>query len=130
MARRSAPRSSRCVANECRTTWGLSDRGRLARRPYVLRIFQKPTRVRERPRPGAGRRQVVSRALLDAAVERQETVKAADRGDRSCDGSRREPGRHLPTDEGFERRAIERLDVSLFPTRVPRERRQISAIAL
>ena len=56
MARRSAPRSSRCVANEWRSTCGLSVRGRLARRPCRFRIFQKPTRLSGPPRAFTNRR--------------------------------------------------------------------------
>ena len=42
MARRSAPRSSRCVAKECRTTCGLSVRGRSARRPWPFQDLPEP----------------------------------------------------------------------------------------
>ena len=46
---RSAPRSSRWVANEWRTTCGLSDFGSPAWRPYAFRIFQNPTRLSAPP---------------------------------------------------------------------------------
>ena len=74
MARRSAPRSSRCVANECRSTCGLSVRGRPAPPARSrFRIFQKPTRL-----SGSAARVHEQPRRLRAPVEQRRPRRRAD----------------------------------------------------
>src|SRR5437773_1277687 len=121
MARRSAPRSSRCVAKECRIVCGLSAGGRLPRRAcaepagggdvglrdQAVHLFERQELGQGGPR--ARRLEIVGRAALEAPVEHEKTVEAANGGNRSGDRARRQAAGHLSANERLERMTVERF---------------------
>src|SRR5690349_10407644 len=76
------------------------------------------------------RRPSVGGVVLETALDYEEPVEAAHRGDAACDRPRREAARDLLADELLERAPIERVRRALRLRGKRRERGEVASVAL
>src|SRR5207244_7519270 len=91
-----------------------------------IHLFEREGLRQRRPR--TRRREIVGWTTVEAAVEDEELIEAADRGDHPRHGPRRQPALSLPPDERVERGAVERVERALRTCGVLGERAQIPTV--